>query len=138
MLLLSSLVYNSVVNLLALYTAFKESLAEDYTYCFQHKEWVIAHWYRRLDTRYFEKAGNKISVLGIELLGTEFCALETKILENSEDVFEPTTSCYENLSNTQQQVSDAIIDRYQNFVQGSNSNNAFLDGPASSGKHFFI
>ena len=31
-------------------------------------------------------------------------------------------------------VIDAIIDRYQNFVQGSKSNCVFLDGPAGSGK----
>ena len=80
--------------------------------------------------------GNKIGALGIELLETEICALESKTLEYSEEPFEPTTYCNENLSNKQKQVFDSIIGRYQRFVQGSKSNCVFLDGPAGSGKTF--
>ena len=61
----------------------------------------------------------------IELLDTEKCELESGNLED-----------YENLFNIQKRVCDAIIDRYQNFVQGSKSNCVFWDGLAGSGKTF--
>ena len=126
--------FNSVANPVALWNSFKESLVEDYTYRFQHKERGIAHYYRRLATWYFEMTGNKIAALGIELL--EFCALEPRTLEYSEEPFQPMVYCYENLSKTQKQVFDAIIGTYQTFVQGSKLNCVFLDGPAGSGKTF--
>ena len=76
-----------MANLAYLWTTFKQSLAEDYTRRLQQTERGIAHCYRRLDTRYFEMTGNKLSVLGIEMLETEIRALETEILENSEEPF---------------------------------------------------
>ena len=82
--------------------------------------------------------GNKISALGIELLDTEKCELESKTVEYSEKPFEPSTYCYEHLSNTQKKVFDAINNIYQNFLQGSKSNCVFLDGQAGLGKHSFI
>ena len=133
---LSILVYNSVANPASLWTTFKQSLAEDYIRRFQQPERGIALCYRHLNNRYIEMTGNNLSVTHIELLESERCDLESEVVERSEEPFQPSTYCYENLSNTQRRVFDSIIDRYQNFVQGSKSNCVYLDGPAGSGKTF--